>query len=94
MINIETAKHIVNSLINKKAAPGKEKWVIVDSMTYETPSGWVFHWARKEWVETGGKSGIGIGNMPILVDRFDGSTHVMKPTQTVEQFTQEYERRK
>lgn len=94
MIDIETAKGIVRALINKKATTGKEKWVIVDSKTYETRSGWVFTWATREWVETGDESAMGIGNMPMLVDRFDGSVHVLKWPQTIEEFAQEYERKK
>jgi hypothetical protein len=91
MLNIEAAKSIVTSLIHKKTAPEKGKWVIVDAKTYETPSGWVFTWATKEWVETEGKSGMGVGNMPILVDKYNGSTHFMKWPQTVKEFAHEYE---
>lgn len=91
MLDLETAKKIVNSLINKKVPLGKMGCVIIDSKTYETPSCWVFSWLPKKIFETEGENGIGIGNMPILVDKSDGSVHVMKPTQTVEQFAQEYE---
>ena len=65
--------------------------VIIEDATIEFSRGWVFFYQSRGFVETGDDLQRLAGNAPILVDRFDGSTHVTGTARRPEYYIQNYE---
>jgi hypothetical protein len=49
--------------------------LVVDKSTREFPSGWVFFYNSERYIQTGNVLDSLAGNVPIIVDRADGSVH-------------------
>jgi immunity protein 35 of polymorphic toxin system len=58
----------------------------------EKPFGWVFCYQSREYVETRNLSSMLAGNSPFIVDRDDGTLHVLGTAYPLETYLGEYER--
>ncbi len=47
MITKLDARQLVDNHINRNCLPGESQWLVVDSKTVETRSGWVFIYASR-----------------------------------------------
>ena len=63
-------------------------------MTVEKPYGWIFFYTSKEWLETGGRTGLIAGNGPVVVEREDGSLHPLTTAFDPETAIRQYEARR
>jgi hypothetical protein len=90
MINRDKAKGLAMERILQWRPVGYEP-VIVDEDTIERDFGWVFFWTSREYLETQDYHYALAGNCPIIVNKFDGSTHVTGSAHASEYYIKEYE---
>jgi hypothetical protein len=90
MLNKEKARELAMTRILQWKHEGYEP-VIIDEETIERPFGWIFFWTSREYIETQDYHYALAGNCPIIVNRFDGSTHVTGTARDTEYYIAEYE---
>lgn len=78
MLTKEQAKEILLKRLNSPNAPFRESTpndeiVIVDDATIEKEYGWIFFYNSKIFLETGNMLYSILGNIPLVVDKIDGS---------------------
>ena len=91
MLEKEKAKELAMTRILELKHVGYEP-VIVDEETIERDFGWVFFWTSREYIETQDYRFLLAGNCPIIVNRFDSSTHLTGTARDIEYYIDEYER--
>lgn len=91
MIDIEEAKKIVEDYVNKDYHYEEDRLVIVDKHTTEKEYGWVFFYDSLKYLETGNNRYLIAGNAPIIVEKNDGSIHVLGTAPPLERWIDEYE---
>lgn len=75
MITKEQAIQIVINYVTKNGTYLRDNPpYIVKSRITELPYGWLFFWGSKKFQETGDVKWAYIGNSPLLVDKYDGTT--------------------
>ena len=65
--------------------------VIIDEITIEKDFGWVFFYDSSRFLETKEFSDTLLGNAPIIVNKFDCSTHYTGTANETEYYIAEYE---
>jgi hypothetical protein len=68
----------------------RDKYIVCDEMTMEFPFGWVFFWIPDP--ATGIDPSECFGNSPFIVDRRDGSVHLMGTREDAEVVAERYAR--
>jgi hypothetical protein len=94
MIAFDDARKIAANFINEgHPREGGYVWVIVDSATIEREYGWIFCYETKQALEGDFRATL-LGNVPIVVDRVDGTVRLLATTSalSLEQGIEEYER--
>ncbi|HXN50546.1 MAG TPA: YrhB domain-containing protein [Candidatus Acidoferrum sp.] len=66
--------------------------VILEDKTLEKDFGWVFFYTTKKYQETRDKKYLMPGNSPLIVDRFDGSTHFLPSSLPPGRAVEEYQK--
>lgn len=90
MISYKDAQLIANSYIKDLERDVGEPLQAIN--TREEPFGWVFFYQTKDYIETGNFSSMLAGNSPFIVDRGDGSLHVLGTVHPVDFYINEYAR--
>ena len=67
--------------------------LLEESKTQEHEFGWVFFWTTKKYLETGDPQFLVPGNGPLVVNREDGSTHLLSTSVPPARAIAEYEDR-
>lgn len=88
----EEAREIAWREVTKTA--GEHELVILDAEVREYDVGWLFPYDSAEHARTGNIGDRIPGCWPILVDRRDGSAHVLVTAPSVEQAIDAYRRRR
>ncbi len=79
MIDLETAKKLaVEFLQSKNCRSNDDHLVILEEHTVEKEYGWIFFYDWKYWLETRDYRYKALGNVPIVVEKYDGSIHSLK----------------
>lgn len=89
MIDKSKARQIATHEVAKRCNQ-RDKFVICDEMTIEYPFGWVFYWIPDP--ATGIDASEYFGNGPFIVDRRDGSVHLMGTREDDEVVAERYAR--
>jgi len=74
MTTIVEAKKIAEGHLAKMVG-SSEAILIVDDSTIETDFGWIFIWNSRRYLESGDFRDALLGNVPLIVDRANGSVH-------------------
>lgn len=93
MIDQAKAKRIAEEHIRRNCPPDL-KCVILDEQTVEAPAGWIFFFQSATYLETGNLSDRIINNLPIVVDRRNGSISFIKSGQSIKSYIEEYRKRR
>jgi hypothetical protein len=95
MINISKAQSLVESELSKMSRdmPPEEKRVIVNVLPIED-LGWIFFYDTKAFAEDHDPMYELAGNAPIIVDREDGSLHVTGTGRPIEEYMEEFRKKK
>jgi hypothetical protein len=64
--------------------------VVLDDSTVETDFGWIFCWNSKRYLESGDYRDALAGNVPLIVDRANGSVHETCTFLPIEEITDRY----
>jgi hypothetical protein len=72
---ISEAKNLAEDHLAKTPGISPEAVVIVDGSTVETDFGWIFVWNSKRFLDSGDFRDALLGNVPLIVDRANGSVH-------------------
>jgi len=91
MIDIETAKKIAEDYVNKDYHLEGDRLIIVDEETIEKEYGWIFFYDSLRYLESGDDSYLIAGNAPLIVEKDDGSVHVLATVPPLEQWIAQYE---
>jgi hypothetical protein len=91
MIDKEEAKKLAMERILQWRHVGYEP-VIVDEYTVERDFGWVFFWTSREYLEMQDDQYALAGNCPIIVNKFDSSTHGTGSARDSQYYISEYEK--
>jgi hypothetical protein len=91
MIDIETAKKIAEQHVNRGYHVEGDRLVIVDEETMEKEYGWIFFYDSLKYLETGDDIYLIAGNAPLIVEKNDGSVHVLATAPPLEKWIAQYE---
>jgi Immunity protein 35 len=91
MMNSEQAKELAVTKILQDWNIENDEPVILDEFTIEKDFGWVFFYDSHKFIETKETSYRIFGNAPVIVNRFDGSTHYTGTARETEYYIAEYE---
>jgi len=96
MIDLSKARSLVEGELSKMSEnePDEDKFVILDVSPIEKDLGWIFFYSSKAFVETRNPEYGVFGNAPIIVDREDGSLHVTGTGLPIEDYIEEFRRKK
>jgi hypothetical protein len=72
---IGEAKNLAEGHLAKVAGASPDAVVIINDSTIETDFGWIFFWNSRRYVESGDFRDALAGNVPLIVDRANGSVH-------------------
>jgi hypothetical protein len=87
MIDKQTAYNLAVEYLNKNS---KCEIAILDDKTVETEYGWIFFYDSKKWVETKTLGCRMVGNIPVLVEKVDGSIRTIYEGLRYEATLEEY----
>lgn len=90
MIDKEAAKRLATDYV-KRDSRFTDEVIILDQFTIEKPYGWVFFYDSKRYVETKDIGFALAGNGPLIVEKLDGSLHVLGTALPVEDSLREFE---
>jgi Immunity protein 35 len=91
MIDIEQAKTIAEEYVNRGYCVEGDRLVVVDRETIEKEYGWIFFYDSLRYLESGDDSYLIAGNAPLIVEKDDGSVHVLPAVPSLEQWIAQYE---
>ena len=94
MIDKQTAQKAVLEFINPPYTHvyPNDELIIVDSLDKEY--GWIFFYDSKRYWETKDFQYVIAGNAPIVVEKSDGSLHVLNTAQELDDMIGDYEKRR
>lgn len=90
MITREQAQAVAASRIAELMGK-KNSCDIVDALTIDSPSGWMFFYQSRRYLETQDPSDALAGNAPLIVDRFTGKVTETGTAHTAEYYLAQYE---
>jgi hypothetical protein len=91
MIDRDEARKIALDFIAPKSNAKAPERVLLDDKTIERPFGWVFFYEARKFLDSHNIVDKLIGNSPFIVDRKDGSVHVMGTRRPIEFYLDAYE---
>jgi len=91
MIDLETAKKLVTTEINKAYRGELAPLVIIDEQTIEKEYGWVFFYQTQKFAETRDFHYSLAGNGPLIVEKANGALHKFGTAQNPEETIREFE---
>ncbi len=94
MIDLETAKKIVQEDLDSIRKYEDDRFVIIDEATIEKSYGWIFFFNSKKFLETGDFLYALGGNGPIAVEKETGQLHKLGTAHPSEYYIKEFERKK
>lgn len=89
MIDLDQAKVIAQAILLKEDCNNPDL-VVMDDATIETDVGWVFFYNSKRYLNTGNILYALIGNIPLLIDKQNGSGYFISTDETIESFVEKY----
>jgi hypothetical protein len=92
MIDKETARRLALERLAQSWNIADAHPVILDEATIERDFCWVFFYDSSRHIETGDLSDALAGNAPIIVNKHDGSLHVIGTYKSVLEDVEAYER--
>jgi Immunity protein 35 len=90
IVTIGEARNLAEGHLAKTAGTSPEPVVIVDDSTIETDFGWIFFWNSKRYLESGDFRDALAGNVPLIVDRANGSVHATCTFLPIEEIIERY----
>ena len=87
------AREAVMVELQKKHGFVEYDYVVADEYTIERPSGWVFFYTSRRYLETRNLGFLLVGNGPVYVSKSDGSIAFLGTAGDVERNIEEYESR-
>jgi hypothetical protein len=90
MLTKEQAKEIALKEILKYWNIEDDEPVILDEETMEEDFGWVFFYESRNFLDTKIFTYVLAGNAPIIVNKYDGSTHPTGTSGDIEDYIEEY----
>ena len=94
MIDKNKARELVEQYLKDTHQHMHDELIILDDETMEREFGWVFFYTSRKFLETGNILYGLVGNAPIIVDRNQGALHVTGTARPIEEYIQEFEKRK
>jgi hypothetical protein len=91
MIDYEKAKKIAEDYVNRGYVVSGDRLVIVDEDTIEKEYGWIFFYDSLRYLETEDHDYMVAGNVPVIVEKNDGSVHVLDAIPSIEKGMAQYE---
>lgn len=91
MLDLETAKKMVEEEINISFNHEGDKLVVLDEETVEREYGWVFFYTSQRLIETGDPRYLVAGNAPIVVNRQTGELTWLGTGEPFENYLRRYE---
>jgi hypothetical protein len=92
MISKKSALELAIRRINSSYYVQGDCLVVIDEATIEKEYGWIFFYDSKKYIETNDKRYLIAGNAPILIEKSDGSIHILGTAMPVERYIEQYER--
>jgi hypothetical protein len=90
MITREQAQTVAASHIAKLMGD-ENSCDIVDALTIDSPSGWMFFYQSRRYLETQDPSDALAGNAPLIVDRLTGKVTETGTAHPAEEYLAQYE---
>jgi hypothetical protein len=92
MIDQAQAREIAQKWLDTNCRIEDDRFLIRDEFTKEHSFGWVFCYHCERWLQTRDFKYEIAGNVPLIVDRTDGSVHVTGTARRLEHYISEYKR--
>ena len=92
MTSRQEAQLLVENYIRSRPMEGGDELVIVEGSTIESPSVFVFFTQGRRYLETGDSRFAKYGNVPLVVDRVNGSMTFIPFQSDVDEWVAEYDR--
>jgi hypothetical protein len=90
MINRDAAKRIAENYVNESYFVEGDRLVILEEKTVEKEYGWIFFYDSLKSME-GDDRYLIAGNGPLIVDKNDGSVHLLPTVPPLEDWIARYE---
>ena len=91
MLDLQTAKKLVEEEINISYNYEGDTLVVLDEQTVEREYGWIFFYTSRRLIETGDPSYLVAGNAPIVVNRQTGKLTYLGTAEPFENYLRRYE---
>jgi hypothetical protein len=92
MLDLAQAREFAQKWLDTNYRIPDDRFLIRDELTTEHSFGWVFCYHFERWLQTRDFNYQIAGNLPLIVDRADGSVHVTE--MPVEKYISEYVHRR